>query len=169
MPEFPDCRTGLSPPRGRSFQPRLRLFFIAFFHRKQHLVLSVLWALSRVAPYSGTPLPFDRGYVTTSRDRPPVSGTSLQPGFILGDVVHFHHRPGGKAGLVLRSFQLPPSPPRSGLRFTLSGRGQSPHPADARYRQADLPGEDRADILFGDVRIEMRIANACFQVSHGQV
>ncbi|SRN38799.1 Uncharacterised protein [Shigella flexneri] len=80
-----------------------------------------------------------------------------QPGFILGDVVYFHHRPGGKAGFGITFVPVAAIATMLGAKVPRYQVGDKAHILRTHaVARLDLPGEDRADILFGDIRIEMR-------------
>ncbi|MNV50514.1 hypothetical protein D3C71_1425290 [compost metagenome] len=75
-----------------------------------------------------------------------------------------------RLGLVLRSFQFPPSPPRSGLRFQAIRSGTNPASCGRTLSSALTCHEKTARMFSLAISgLKCAIANACFQVSHGQV
>ena len=80
----------------------------------------------------------------------------FQPRFIFGDVIHLHHRPGREAWLSVAF--VPVAAVAAALGAQVPGN-QIGHKSGILRTHLiigfNLPGEDGADILFGDIRVEV--------------
>ena len=139
------------------FQAGKRPFFIALFHGKQHRAIGGV-----VRFIAGRTVLRHAVAVVVAVAQPPVMvGHQLrvhfrQPGFIFRDVIDFHHRPGRQArfGISL----VPVAAVAAALRAQVPGDQIRNEPGILRPHfivGGNLPGEDGADVLFRDLRVEV--------------